>query len=267
MTETISLTFSDQGENHVGMELVGSMVPKGKGFSTLDLKKIQSNFELKGYHTQLHRLNDLYKDLGLNKIIKEAYILVVRQGLKYFLDNQSKTQEDMFVEMTNFPWDQKYFDTRRQKVLNKHARSNVCFGPVTQNPDYINKKGTIISYQDVPILQGLKNQLSEMLGEKGENLVCEGNRYYDLKKCGIGWHGDKERRKVVAFRLGEEMNLNYQWFHKFKSFGRTLELNLQGGDMYMMSEKAVGTDWNQGSKYTLRHAAGKPNSKYLKVTK
>ena len=44
-----------------------------------------------------------------------------------------------------------------------------------------------------------------MLGKKGENLICEGNRYFDIKKCGIGWHGDSERKKVIGLRLGEKM--------------------------------------------------------------
>ena len=267
MTETFSLTFSDQGENHPGMQLVGSISEVGQGFSLHDLKTIESNFLEAGYQTEFHRLNDLYQDSNIQKIIQEAAVLVIRDGLQYFLNQIGKTQEDMIEEMKQFSWDQKYFDVRRQKVLNKHARNNVCFGSVSQEPDYPNKKGTIISYDQVPILKELRNKLPTMLGVKGKNLICEGNRYYNLKKYGIGWHGDKERRKVVAFRLGEEMNLNYHWFHKYKSLGKILELKLKGGDMYIMSEKAVGTDWNQGSKYTLRHAAGLPNSKYLKITK
>ncbi len=213
MIETFSLTFSDQGENHPGMELVGSMVPPGQGFNYNDLTQIQNKFESHKFKTELHYLNELYHQENINKIIPKAYVLVVRQGLQYFLDIQGKTQDDMIQEMTNFSWDNKYFDTRRQKVLNKHARTNVCFGSIAQEPDYPNKKGTIVSYSQVPILDNIRKELFNMIGEKGKNLVCEGNRYYDLKKCGIGWHGDKERRKVIAFRLGEEMNLNYRWFH------------------------------------------------------
>jgi len=33
-------------------------------------------------------------------------------------------------------------------------------------------------------------------------------------------------------------------------------INLHHGDMYVMSEKAVGTDWKQRKIATLRHAAG-----------
>ena len=40
----------------------------------------------------------------------------------------------------------------------------------------------------------------------------EGNYYYDIKKCGIGFHGDAERRKVVGIRLGDSIPLHFQWF-------------------------------------------------------
>ena len=30
-------------------------------------------------------------------------------------------------------------------------------------------------------------------------LVAEANYYYDLEKCGIGYHGDAERRIVVTY--------------------------------------------------------------------
>ena len=41
-----------------------------------------------------------------------------------------------------------------------------------------------------------------IIPEKCTNMVAEGNYYYDLKKCGIGFHGDAERKKVVAIRVG-----------------------------------------------------------------
>lgn len=36
------------------------------------------------------------------------------------------------------------------------------------------------------------------------------------------------------------------------------EITLHHGDIYIMSSKAVGSDWNLRSKYTLRHCAGSP---------
>ena len=57
------------------------------------------------------------------------------------------------------------------------------------------------------------------------------------------------------------MNLQYQWFQRSAPIGKRIELDLQPGDMYVMSEKAVGTDWKSKIIPTLRHAAGA--KKYL----
>lgn len=66
--------------------------------------------------------------------------------------------------MTSFGWDAHYFDTRRQKVLNKHARRNVCFGEQSQIADFENKKGTIIAWHDVPLLDSIKHELNNIMG-------------------------------------------------------------------------------------------------------
>ena len=106
-----------------------------------------------------------------------------------------------------------------------------------------------------------------LLGEKGQDLICEGNRYYDVSKTGIGWHGDTERKRVFGVRLGESMPLAFRWWFNNKSFGNTLTINLEHGDAYIMSEKAVGWDWKNSVIYgaTLRHSAG--CNKYTSVKK
>jgi hypothetical protein len=58
--------------------------------------------------------------------------------------------------MNSFEWDRKYYDTRRKKVLNKNARANVCFGNVSVEPDYENKKGRVVAYDEVVCLKYIK---------------------------------------------------------------------------------------------------------------
>ena len=96
-----------------------------------------------------------------------------------------------------------------------------------------------------------------------EDLIVEGNKYTDVKKNGIGAHGDTERVVVSCLRVGEGMPMKFGWFHKSNVVGKTLTLDVPGGSLYFMSEKAVGADWKLISKYTLRHAAGA--LKYLKM--
>jgi hypothetical protein len=52
------------------------------------------------------------------------------------------------------------------------------------------------------------------------------------------------------------MPIFWQWYVRNQPVGSKMGLKLNGGDLYFMSEKAVGTDWKESSKLTLRHAAG-----------
>jgi hypothetical protein len=90
--------------------------------------------------------------------------------------------------------------------------------------------------------------------------VCEGNYYYDARKCGIGFHGDTERTRVICLSVGggAEYPLRWQWFCRNKAVGSPVDVTVGSGDVYIMSEKAVGQDWKRSSLFTLRHAAGAP---------
>lgn len=88
---------------------------------------------------------------------------------------------------------------------------------------------------------------------------AEGNLYQDggVKDTGVGYHGDAERRMVIAIRTGNNtMPLHYQWFYKSRPMGKNFSVDIAPGDLYVMSEKAVGTDWRKKNILTLRHASG-----------
>jgi len=61
------------------------------------------------------------------------------------------------------------------------------------------------------------------------------------------------------------MPFHFQWFQNSKPIGTRIKLILNHGDMYIMSEKAVGFDWKKRKIPTLRHAAG--SEKYLTIKK
>lgn len=253
--ETITLTFGDMAENHVGMEQIGSL--SSEGFSYTDMLNIQNKLN-SSVNSELIDLKSLYNFSDDSQRTQDAYLLIIRNGLSLFSD-KDKVKE----ELLNQSWDTKYWDTRRKKVLNKNARWNVCFNDEGSSCDYENGKGNVIAWKEVPHSQKLNDGLKSFLQD--DNLVCEGNYYYNNSKCGIGWHGDAERRKVVGFRLGGTMPLKFNWFSKFKSVGETFSIDLEHGDMYIMSEKATGYDWKKSSIYTLRHSAG--CNKYTKLSK
>ena len=253
---TTTLTFGDAGENHTGMEMLGTLGTPGSGFSNKELISMWKFLAEKEIIAEFHNLSLETNDAG---------ILIIRN----FLDSDGANE--LLEELAGLRWDTQYWDTRRGRVLNKLARANlVIVDGVTQTADYENKKGTIVDTFSLPIFKETKDKLRDLINEssntdKADNLICEGNQYRDRKKCGIGYHGDTERRKVIAIRLGESMPMHWQWFYRHKPVGETFKYLLNHGDMYVMSEKAVGTDWRCSSRYTLRHAAGA--DRYLSLEK
>ena len=66
-----------------------------------------------------------------------------------------------------------------------------------------------------------------------------------------------ERRIVVAVRLGDSsMPMHYQWFQESSPIGKRIVIDLNPGDVYAMSEIAVGTNWKKKIIPTLRHFCG-----------
>jgi len=247
--ETFTLTFGDQGENHAGMQKIGKLADKG--FTVDEILSIKKKFEDKGYKTEYIRLNDL---LETKEEVEEAGIVVVRNGLNMLLDEIENADDMFFEEQEKLEKDKKAF--MRGRVVNKNARYNLCFSDFSQESDFESGKGTIVNFKDVSLLQKARENIKNIFGEKCNKLIAEGNYYYNPDKCGIGYHGDSERKIIVGIRVGKDMPLHFRWYHRFKIVSPTKKIMLGHGDIYFSSEKAVGFDWKKSSKYTLRHAAG-----------
>mgnify|MGYP001301074096 CR=1 FL=1 len=124
---TWSLTIGNGGENHTGMEFIGSMRQHGEGWDLDRLLYAKGILETIFEKTvDLYNLNELCLE-GVTipekcEAPKPAYLMVVRN----FLTNS--VHENFKKELSSYEWDRKYYDTRRKKVLNKNARANVCYG-------------------------------------------------------------------------------------------------------------------------------------------
>jgi alkylated DNA repair dioxygenase AlkB len=252
-TSCITITYGDCAENHIGMQILGQKA--SEGFSLDDLKRASKAFKRLGCERAIWDLTTGIEGdaKDINEIGDEkAYILIVKGGASALLEDSNV--DDLYKEQLALDWDKKA--KMKGRVVNKHARYNLCYDDEEQEPDYEEGKGRVVSYRDVPLLAKIKNRLPDMIGSKAKDLKAEGNYYYDTSKCYIKPHGDAERRKVIAIRLGASMELHFQWYHRFRPVSTLITFTLSHGDLYVMSSKATGTDWKKSSIYTLRHSAG-----------
>lgn len=197
----------------------------------------------------------------LHHLGEDAYLLVIKKAVDALLRNGDDE------EATNAPSHIDFFNEQAAlnvdkhalihgKVVSKTARWNLCFDEAAQEPKYDEGKGRVLAYTDAPLLSTALSKFEKMFGPKARDLKGEGNYYYDIARCGITWHGDEERRKVIAIRLGAPNPIYYHWYEDGRPIKEKMKFEVDGGDIYIMSEKATGNDFKRKDIPTLRHAVG-----------
>ena len=283
-TERFSLTCAPGGENNRGMEIIGRMPIKGEGFTAQDIEGLGPYFNklmlygMTAHVLDLNALSGCIYGIGCLKDENQARVLLLRNWAGVM---GKKWDINVFKELASRRWDAEYLDPNkyrteivdgkevkvRGKRMNKRARTNLCFvADREQEPAVFEGKGTIYDLKKMECLnkgvEMLKKQIAAGLIEIGSKTkveinVVEGNRYYNLKNTGIGFHGDTERVVVICISIGcNWYPMRWQWFKDGMPVGKPIDISLNCGDVYIMSEKAVGADWKLKSKYTLRHSAG-----------
>ena len=78
---TITLTFGEVAENHVGMQKVGNL--SAEGFNLSEILQAKEKFEQEGCGCDMIRLNDfLPPKLSKEESIEEAHVLIMKTVLK-----------------------------------------------------------------------------------------------------------------------------------------------------------------------------------------
>jgi hypothetical protein len=242
-----TITFGDVAENHAKMQKIGTL--HERGYSVDQLVGLQQKLGGYGLTTEMVDLSSEMRTQIPGVEFKSAFVLVIRRGVQFILGEETV---GLIQENDNLTMDK--FALMRGRVVNKVARWNLCFADEDQEPNYEDGKGRIVSWSHIPKMSRIRQVISEWT----EDVLLNGeaNYYYDISKCGIGFHGDGERRKVFAVRMGCSMPLYFKWHQNSEPIGNPIELVLNDGDMYVMSEKAVGFDWLKKITTTLRHSTG-----------
>jgi hypothetical protein len=244
---TITITYGENVVGHAGTQEIGSIADSGISYETL--KKIKIKMTNDGYVCKFVNLKNKLDKINA-KDVEDAGILIVKNFVNTFFKNNEKN-DIIFNSLKKLKWDK--YALMRGRVVNKHARWNLCFADFDQNPDYENGKGRIYDFKNFNDLQEIKSFVENLIYTK---VNAEGNYYYDTTKCYIGFHGDVERKYVIGVRFGENFPLYFQWYIENKPITKPHKIILESGDLYIMSSKSVGNDWKKKKIYTLRHAAG-----------
>lgn len=232
-----TVTFGDVAENHVGMEKRGK--PANAGISVSELQVYEKRLTSAGARNvkildlvqpAADDLRTVMEDGNLDTL--KAAVMVVRNGVDKLMGEGAATKLER--ELRQLRWDTQCL--QRGRVVNKHTRCNLCFGSEHQMADFAAGKGTVYAWHEVPLLDQLRQRLIQVLDDpKVRDLQAEGNHYPDVRygafglpcceahspslpfptsdpsESGIGYHGDGERRIVIAVRVGEPIPQHYQW--------------------------------------------------------
>ena len=259
-----TLTLGDVGENHLHMQKIGKAATHG--YSLEMMAFLKTRFETLGAVCIAENLNEALVGTEHEGQADPAQVLIVQGGVNAILqdpEGANKLEREVDKDET---MDSKIWSAKHGGVVNKNARWNNCFGPKGQKANIAKKKGTIVAYNKVPLLKQIIDWFYDAETEfydkeEAVRMIAEGNYYYD-ETCGIGAHGDAERWKAIGIRLGRPAPLGYRWRLRSKGVGKKVVFKFKHGDMYIMSEKAVGRFWKHRASLQLVHAAGA--EKYMK---
>jgi alkylated DNA repair dioxygenase AlkB len=260
-----ALTLGEQSEIRPGTLRIGNGLAS-RGFTLDDLTEFKERLGDCARLVMLHECLEIESER--NKKTNQAALLVIKNGINVLMEDGYYASK-MYQEQKELRYDRKFFDAiYRQETVQNKARKNAMFADkgCQHSEDY--KQPTVIAYDSAPLLKAFRNKLPEFFGNKARVLNCEGNQYFE-PKSGINFHGDSERKKVICGSLGRTMTLRFVWRAPGgkKLCSKAIDVRLEHGDMYIMSEKTTGFDWQYSEKYHLVHAAGETQIDLKKAIK
>ena len=253
------LTFSCFAEGNVGMKIEQNQIAKDGKNRALDhndltfLRNIllqEKVIPVGSDHSYALHYADSYDEPA-------AWCLVLKDGMRHLGVNKDR----LLHEIQSVPEvDKQMLNTRQNKVMHKHKRHNFNIGDKSVIADIPNGQSTLYNF-NAPFLSEAKKlrAVFSSWADKYEkrnlgtlkNLLAEANIYYadEYKKnnyCGIGYHGDAERpdSPVIGCNVGAERYLSFRTFYKNRYFNdKETRIKLEHGDIYFMSQNAVGVNW------------------------
>jgi len=195
-----------------------------QGLSHDDLLSAKRKFEDNGCSCRFVHLHMLLPEMV--RIVQgsrvDAHILLVRGGARVLMGSDQACK-DLLSEQLRLPVD---------KGENLHR--------ILLKDDHIK-------------LNRLRSALPNFFPSGIESLATDAYKYFEPNKNGFSYQGS---RQVICVNLGHSLKVDFHWFHKGNPEGKPFHASMEHGDLYILSTKAMGADWEKKGVYSVQHAMG-----------
>lgn len=201
------------------------------------------------------------RHLGLGAEPGQAAALVIRQGAALMLElggmvhgapYEPHALGYLWKELLALPW----VHTRKQPAQSGYNFASVCFGEAEREPKGHNP--ATVALGRLKWLSQLKRGVEGFLPELGRDLRLRGNLYGNNTREGMSPHGHAGSPGQVGIRLGAPLELHWHWYENKHPLGQRVSVELEEGDVYVLSAEGAGAGWCRTRTPALRHAAGAP---------
>jgi len=198
-----------------------------EGLTHEDLQQIKSKFEAAGCSCRFVHLHMLLPEMV--RIVQgsrvDAHVLIIRGGVRALLGSPQNVTE-LLTEQLALP-----VETGTNLHQVQHSADTDSFSK----------------------LETLRSALPAFFPSKSLCFNVEGYRYFDPAKCGFNYQGSNQ---VISMVLGYSLKVDFNWYHQGFPEGKAFSTSLDHGDLFIMSRKAMGFDWEKPNVYNVQHAMG-----------
>lgn len=242
MLPAFNLIFSDTVNHGRGMQNFG--MTSNSGFKNEDIIRMYSSLDPNT--AELHNIKNILPKTLYE--IPDAFILVMRQKLK---DNA----DEILPIFNNLLWDSQRL--QNGKLVESKINNKLLFCDLNDLellPANFNEKyGTIHNINRMDALMKLYKIIESNFSS---NLYAEGIAFNDLNECYVPMGQEKDKKKIIGLHLGSSFPLNFRWYHKTEKVSDPYQINLNHGDLYIMSEMAAGLNKESKTKLYIKHGHG-----------
>ena len=117
----------------------------------------------------------------------------------------------LYAESMAQPFDERYYDVKKDKVFTKHGRQNNCYADEAQAPDVDQGKGTVIAFDTVPQMQELREAF-DLFDTDGSGSIDTKELQVALRALGFDSKKEKVRKMIADIDLDGSGTIDFEEF-------------------------------------------------------